>query len=209
VVLCAVAIAGPMTAGVPPARADGDPASDVLLAANVFYPYEPPTSASLMNRLNGATTEAAKLGVPVKVAVIASPIDLGVIPQLLGRPQEYAAYLDQEISFGKRQPLLVVMADGYGTESLSTAAAAALARLPRPTAKTPDTLVSAAISAVARIASAEAHPLSGSAPASATGSRDGSTGTALVVVLVVLVGLTAAGTVVALTLRRRRPASGS
>ena len=29
------------------ASADGDPASDVLLGENVFYPYSPPVSAAL------------------------------------------------------------------------------------------------------------------------------------------------------------------
>jgi hypothetical protein len=34
------------------ARADGDPASDVLLGENVFYPYSPPVSTSLQQTLN-------------------------------------------------------------------------------------------------------------------------------------------------------------
>src|SRR6201988_2540105 len=47
------------------ARADGDPASDVLLGENVFYPYESPSvSASLMRTLNGATAAADKAHFP-------------------------------------------------------------------------------------------------------------------------------------------------
>ena len=109
------------------ALADGDPASDVLLGQNVFYPYQPPTSKSLMASLNAATAAAAKVHFPLKIALIASPIDLGIIPQLLGKPQQYANYLDVEISFEMHQPLLVVMKDGYGVNGLSAAATAAAA----------------------------------------------------------------------------------
>src|ERR1700735_2404832 len=100
------------------ALADGDPASDVLLGQNVFYPYSPATSKSLVARLNAATAAASKEHFPLKIALIASPIDLGIIPQLLGKPQAYAKYLDYEISFTSRQALLVVMKDGYGVEGL-------------------------------------------------------------------------------------------
>ena len=42
------------------------------------------------------------------------PVDLGVIPELFGQPQNYAKFLDKEISFQGPQPLLVVMPAGYG-----------------------------------------------------------------------------------------------
>src|SRR5438105_1386416 len=60
------------------AIADGDPASDVLLGENVFYPYSPPVSASLQKSLNATTAAAKRSGFPIKVALIASPVDLGV-----------------------------------------------------------------------------------------------------------------------------------
>ena len=41
------------------ARADGDPASDILLGTNVFYPFDPPVSAAVQRTLN-ATTAAAQ-----------------------------------------------------------------------------------------------------------------------------------------------------
>ena len=64
--------------------------------------------------LNAETAAAKRAGFPIKVALIASPVDLGVIPDLFGKPQQYADFLDQEISFQGKQPLLVVMAAGYG-----------------------------------------------------------------------------------------------
>src|SRR5581483_8345153 len=100
------------------ARADGDPASDVLLGENVFYPYTPPVSRELQRTLDGETAAAAKAGLAVKVALIASPVDLGVIPDLFNKPQQYAAFLDQEISFQGKQPLLVVMPSGLGGAAL-------------------------------------------------------------------------------------------
>src|SRR4030088_2524992 len=114
------------------AIADGDPASDVLLGENVFYPYSPPVSATLQKTLNAETAAAAKAHVPIKVALIASPVDLGVIPGVFGKPQAYAQFLDQEISFQKKQPLLVVMSTGYGVQGMSAAATRAAASLSKP-----------------------------------------------------------------------------
>ena len=70
----------------PAALADGDPASDTLLGENVFYPYSPTVPATVQKSLNSETAVAAKAGFPIKVALIASPIDLGVIPSLFGKP---------------------------------------------------------------------------------------------------------------------------
>jgi len=44
------------------ALGDGDPASDVLLGENVFYPYSPPTSPPLMKRLDATTAARAATG---------------------------------------------------------------------------------------------------------------------------------------------------
>ena len=103
----------------PAALADGDPASDVLLGENVFYPYSPQVSPSLQKTLNAETAAAKKAGFPLKVALIAAPVDLGVIPDLFGKPQKYADFLDQEISFQGKQPLLVVMKAGYGAQGVT------------------------------------------------------------------------------------------
>ena len=115
------------------ATADGDPASDVLLGENVFYPYSPPVSTSLQGTLNAETAAAARAHFPIKVALIASPTDLGVVPDLFDQPQKYADFLDQEISFQTKQPLLVVMPSGYGIQGLTRPATAAAASLTKPT----------------------------------------------------------------------------
>ena len=180
------------------ARADGDPASDVLLGENVFYPYTPPVSASLQKALNAETAAAARAHSPVKVALIASPVDLGVIPALFGKPQKYADFLDQEISYLVKQPLLVVMAAGYGVQGMKPAARAAVSSLAPPPGRTSNDLARAAMTAVRRLASASGHPIA--VPSAATGGG----GSAPVVLAAGLAVAAVAGAAAVVTVRRRR-----
>jgi hypothetical protein len=164
--LCLVALGAMLTtaAGVSrpaSALADGDPASDVLLGENVFYPYSPAVPRSLQLALNAVTAKAKGEGFPVKVALIAAPTDLGVIPDLFGKPQPYARFLDQEISFTSRQRLLVVMATGYGLEGFDGPAQLAARALPKPSGLTSTDLARAALIAVPRLAAAAGHPIRG------------------------------------------------
>jgi len=185
------------------ARADGDPASDVLLGEAAYYPYTPPVSAAVTKSLDGELAAANRARFPLKVAIIASPIDLGVIPEMFGKPQTYADFLDQEISFQGKQQLLVVMAAGYGVVGLSPAATAAAATLPKPTSGTSDGLAKAAIVAVARLARAAGHPIAAltpAAPASSSGSS------VVLLVAIIAAAVLATGTLVALRRRRRSAA---
>lgn len=182
------------------ALADGDPASDVLLGQSVFYPYTPAVPASVQTTLNAATASAKRAGLPIKVALIASPIDLGVIPELFGKPQSYADFLDKEISFQQVQPLLVVMAAGYGTQGVPAKVAAAVTQVARPAGRTSTDLAHAAITAVSKLAAADGHPIS-DVPGVVGGSSSGGSTTPI------LIGLIAAAVVVAggLLVIRRRP----
>jgi hypothetical protein len=186
------------------ALGDGDPASDVLLGENVYYPYQPPVSVGLQKTLNAETAAAQRARYPVKVALIASPIDLGVIPDLFGKPQKYADFLDQEISFRTQQPLLVVMSSGYGIQGLGASARAAVAKLAKPSGKASDQLAQAAILAVSRIAAAGGHPIAGVPGVAGPGKGGGSSAP-------LIAGLAAAAVVVAvaLILLRRRQAASS
>ncbi|HUO73598.1 MAG TPA: hypothetical protein VMU39_22705 [Solirubrobacteraceae bacterium] len=186
----------------PGARADGDPASDVLLGENVFYPYTPPVTAALQKTLNAATAAARTAGFPLKVALIASPVDLGVIPDLFNKPQRYATFLDQEISFRAKQPLLVVMPAGYGIEGLNAKAAAAAASLPKPAGATSNDLAQAAVTAVAKLADASGHPLKGVSGVPGSSASGSSSSTVIVIVLAVAALIVAAALAV-ITLRRR------
>ena len=74
--------AGP---GPPAARADGDPASDVLVYQPVFFPYRPAPEA-LRRRLTGLVRSANQQGYRIRIAIVRSRRDLGAVPQLFGAP---------------------------------------------------------------------------------------------------------------------------
>jgi len=108
----AVAVAVLVGAGV--AKADADPASDVLIKHELYLPYDAKVSPAAESRLRKAIARARSAGRPVRVALIASPKDLGGVPQLFGRPLWYARYLDIEIEYFFRGDVLVVMPQGAG-----------------------------------------------------------------------------------------------
>jgi hypothetical protein len=110
VVLASAAVAF----NVAPARADGDPASDILLVDNVFLTYSVDVSPEAKTALQQAVAKANKTGFRIKVAVIADAADLGAVPSLFGKPQFYAKFLGTEISFQYTNRLLVVMPNGFG-----------------------------------------------------------------------------------------------
>ena len=202
--LAALILAGAMAPSW--AAADGDPASDVLLGQNVYYPYSPAVPRAVQAKLDAETAAAKKAGLPIKVALIASPVDLGVIPELFGKPQDYAKFLNKEISFQGPQPLLVVMAAGYGTQGVSAKAAATASALPKPAGKTSTDLAQAARTAVAKLAAADGHPIKAGAGAATVSSGGSSSATPL------LIGLIVAAVVVAgalILLRRRQATAGA
>src|SRR5206468_7275344 len=64
------------------ARANGDPASDVLLTNQVFVPFEAPISKQAAQELRATVAEANKKGFKIRVAVIAFTGDLGTAVSL-------------------------------------------------------------------------------------------------------------------------------
>jgi hypothetical protein len=200
--LAAVILVGAVGAGGPvSALADGDPASDVLLGQNVYYPYSPPVPQGIQRTLNAETAAAKKAGLPIKVALIATAVDLGVVPELFGQPQDYAKFLDKEISFQGPQPLLVVMPAGYGIQGVSAKAAAAVNGLAPPKGETSAALAQAAITAVAKVAAADGHPIKGVAGVS-TGSGGGGSSTAPLLIGLIVAAVVVAGALI--VLRRRQ-----
>jgi hypothetical protein len=96
------------------ARADADPASDTLYMGRVFLPLSTPVSPRLAQRLAADAVAAEQAGTAIRVALIASPTDLGGVPSLFGRPTEYARFLDAELQFVYTGRVLVVMPQGAG-----------------------------------------------------------------------------------------------
>ena len=180
------------------AAADGDPASDTLLGLNVFYPYSPPVAPAVKLKLDRQTAAAKRAGFPIKVALIAAPTDLGAIPSLFGKPQAYAKFLDQEISFRGAQPLLVVMPAGYGVQGVTGPARLAVSGLPKPAGKSSTDLARAAQTAVAKLVSASGHS------AKSTGGGGGSSGGGTAVLLIVLILAAIAVSTALVVLRVRR-----
>jgi hypothetical protein len=140
-----------------PCWADGDPASDVLPAKDVFFPYQPNVSQALESTLERTVHVAAAAGLSLKVAIIGAPLELGLVQNFFGHPQQYAAFLDREISFNQRRNLLVVMPSGFGIVPASLAGA--LARIPIDTRDRSDGLTRTAIRAVVALAHFDGHPI--------------------------------------------------
>ena len=165
------------------ARADGDPCSDELLFQQVCYPSTPP-SAAAKEKLSALVAAANKAGVPVRVAIIQSRIDLGSDPIWWNNPQGigtnpantgYSGFLDEEIVSQWKKGLLVVMPVGYGyrnggtlkiktvngiasiQEKLNpvTKQWAVLSKLSKPKSGSSDDLVAAAETAVRALASSQ------------------------------------------------------
>jgi hypothetical protein len=143
-----------------PARADGDPASDVLLYQPIYFPYQP-APAAVKRRLTGLVRSANSQGYQVRVAVVQSPRDLGSVPELFGKPSVYARFLSSELTSAWRSRVLVVMPGGYGlaqgahfvkvkgvlqirVNTTSGPDEAVLRRLPPPSGNSPTALIDAA-----------------------------------------------------------------
>ena len=147
-------------AAAPPAAANGDPASDVLLTRWVFIPFQAPVSEPVAEQLETVVQRARRAGYPIKVAIIGAPIDLGTVPSLFGRPPVYAKFLGEELTFLYKGRLLVVMPNGYGYydgRGRSGPENRVLRTLRAEEGA--DELVQSATRAVARLAAANGHPV--------------------------------------------------
>jgi hypothetical protein len=166
-----------LSVGATSALADGDPASDVLATQALFLPADAGLSPGRQAQLASLAEAARRSGVSLRVAVIASPADLGSVTELWRQPQTYARFLAQELSLVYRGTVLVVMPNGFGAGAPAgggTSAGAALAGLAPPGSAS--RLGAATLTAIERIASASGHPLpvpsEGGAPAPGATSSD-------------------------------------
>jgi len=140
----------------------GDPASDVLTMSRMFLPFHQRLTRQV-SALKVVVRLAARAGYPVRVAVIASKLDLGADPALWRHPQRYAELLGGEISGINRDPILIVMPNGFGLYQpgrTRAASEAQLARTPAP-AKSSNLVVLAAAE-IKNLAAASGHPIANS-----------------------------------------------
>jgi hypothetical protein len=167
------------------ALANGDPASDVLLQAKIYFPTQR-VSVQAANSLKAIVESANAKGYAIRVALIKDESDLGTVPNLMNQPQQYAEFLGPEIRFAYKGDLLVVMPTGLGITSTDETAppAKAIQGMQVEAGGSPDGLAQTAGEAVTKLAAAAGHPL-GSA------KKGGGSGGAVagIIVAVVLLGL--------------------
>lgn len=210
-ILVVVAMLGSRPA---PARADGDPASDYLVANQVFLTSQAGPLTQAQRGLEATVAAANRAGLVIRVATVADRYDLGSVTALWGQPQNYARFLSLELASAYRGRLLVVMPAGIGI-AWAGHDTATLRRAVRPGTAASDVAVRArtAVAALARAAGValpavipaarSAHAGARSA-AAGSGSSDGG-GVGPLPWILAVVALAAIGaTGVELARRRRR-----
>ena len=96
------------------ARADGDPASDYLVARQVFVSSQAVAQSAAQRDLLATVGAANRAGFAIRVAIISTDYDLGSITALWRKPTIYARFLGLELSSIYPGRLLVVMPNGFG-----------------------------------------------------------------------------------------------
>jgi hypothetical protein len=138
-----------------PAGADGDPASDVLVSQTLFLPADAAIPVREQLRLASLLDAARQNGLPIRVAIISSPSDLGAVSELWDEPRAYARFLGFELSLTGRARLLVVMPNGVGFYSPGPPATAVYDLVGRiPAGRSGPALVGAARAGVTSVAEA-------------------------------------------------------
>jgi hypothetical protein len=160
------------------ARADGDPASDILLLADFSLPYSEPVSDLEKARLDEVVRKAKRAHYPIKVAVISSSLDLGSDDRFTGHPGLYARFLSSELASPKsfrhrpkshvadvRVPILVVMRDGIALARRGKLLPTGdLGNLDVPSRPGADPIAERAVIAIQRLAARAGQRLAGIGP---------------------------------------------
>jgi hypothetical protein len=196
-VIAACALAGT-------ARADGDPASDYLLGTQVFFSIDVTLPKAKQQELVSMVHDANKSGYAIRVALIASPYDLGAVTSLWRKPRPYAKFLGAELQFIYKHRLLVVMPNGFGfnwPKHPSTKEDAVLAAV--PIRKGAVGMLDSAVTAVQKLATAAGVKIVRTRGAT-TAHKGGLVHSRVIIVLAATAGL-ALAVLLRLALRRKRP----
>jgi hypothetical protein len=202
--MLAVLAAGLLLAGAlaTVARADGDPASDYLIAQKVFFPYDAKIPKPAQQKLLSTVQSATRQGFPIRVALIWTDYDLGAVTALWKQPRRYARFLGVELGYYFKGRLLIVMPSGFGFNWPKHDTAAAYRELAGVTIEpTPEGLATAAATAVQRLA-AQAG-VQASTTQAATGTSSQSNAHDRIVILVAVLAALAIGAAARLVIRRR------
>ena len=186
------------------ARADGDPASDYLLGTQVFFSIDVTLPKTKQQELLSIVRDANKSGYKIRVALIASPYDLGAVTSLWRKPRPYAQFLGAELQFIYKHRLLVVMPNGFGfnwPKHPSTKEDALLAAV--PIRKGAIGMLDSAVTAVQKLATASGVTIVRTRGAT-TRKKSGFLHSRAVIVLAATAGL-ALAVLLRLALRRKGP----
>lgn len=184
---------------VPAARADGDPASDFLIAEQVFYPYYSNVPKTTLKQLEATVAAANKRHFTIRVAVITSPYDLGSLAALWEKPQPYCRFLSLELAFAYKDRLLVISPKGYGYVEKTKPVPAKLALVRTvPIGKGTDGLLLSADKVVRLLASKAGVKL----PA-VSASRSGGSGSSMDTIVIAVAAAVGAALVAGIELARR------
>jgi hypothetical protein len=187
------AAAGP----VPGARADGDPASDVLQLTPLYTPLSQRVSRPVLEHLQGTIQAANAAGFKIRVALILDRTDLGAVPQLFGHPDAYVDLLAAELHFAWKGGVVAVQPAGVGVRNVTPLAAAErlVSHIQVATPASSDNLARAATTAVQELAAAAGYVIGSGAgePAPASTSTISSTLTIVLPMLVASAGLALVG----------------
>ena len=141
----------------PAARADGDPASDVLASQTVFYGSELDLKSKAAAQLPALLEKAKQAqGHETRVAILTVPEDMGEIQDLWQDQVNYGALLGSEVAYVYRGRLLIVMPSGYAMFHIghsSVREQRVLDKLPAPAQ--PQDMLPGATKAVQALAAAE------------------------------------------------------
>lgn len=157
---------------VPLARANGDPASDVLLTEPVYFPIDATLSDSDREALLKTVNAANERGYKIRVALIPFTSDLGTAVSLWKHPQNYSKFLGSELAFVYRNRLLIVQPSGFGFYNHNKPVAKEQRVLAKvPVGKTPTEQTQSATAAVRALAAADGITLP-STKTKSTATRD-------------------------------------
>src|SRR5205814_8657037 len=127
----------------------------------------PPSGAAEAD-LRSAIALANRAGYRLKVAVLGSSADLGAVPSLWGKPQDYADFLYAELTYSYRGNLLVAMPNGFGFARRGLADREERLLRTIPLEPGGDRFVESVQRAVVALARAAGHPIVAPRPAPAS-----------------------------------------
>jgi hypothetical protein len=202
-----------LLAQAPSAVADADPPSDVIIGFDYYVPFKRPDDAHEL-QLRKLMKIANQDGQRMRTIIIADRSDLGAVPRFLGRPEQYADFLDKEVRtfFRLRNSdptLLIVMQAGLalkGGRDATPAAGRALRTVEIPADATGNQLTSVAVEAARAVAKANGRPLPDVPLAGAAAAPADKGSSAAAVVIIATLAVVSIAALVALLVLRRRPA---